>query len=302
MHILTTGRYVRPLTAALVSLFLALLIAGPVLAKPKAILVAGDIAAGTMTSQEAATAALIERRSGLVMTAGDNVQQDGTYQEFLAYYHPTWGQFKGRTRPTPGNHDYDTPGAVGYFRYFGERGGPHERGYYTLKVGGWRVFALNSDACKVGCGPGNAQYTWLKARLAESRDRCTLAVWHHPRFSSGFHGDDPMVAPLVRLLYKHGAEIIVNGHDHDYERLAPARPSGEVDAKFGIRQFIVGTGGAEMRGEGAQAAAHSRVFQSTDWGVLKLTLEGGSYSWRFLPIAGQTFEDQGDGTCHGKPG
>jgi len=272
-------------------------------ADPKTVLLAGDIAYGTADSREAETADLVKSRSGLVITAGDNAYPAGTYQEFRDYYRPTWGRFLGRTRPTPGNHDYRTPGAAGYFKYFGRRAGPAGRGYYSFKAGSWRVFGLDSEVCKTstGCGPGSPQFKWLKKKLTGSRERCTLAIWHTPRFSSGQHGDDPRVGPLLRLLYKNGAEVVVNGHEHDYERMAPARHTGTVDRKYGIRQFIVGTGGAPLRAKGTTAAPHSRVFQADTWGVLQLKLRWNSYNWRFLPIEGQSFEDSGKGRCHGKP-
>lgn len=271
-------------------------------AGPKTVLLAGDIAYGTAESKEAETADLVESRSGLVITAGDNAYPLGTKEQFLAYYAPTWGRFRSRTRPTPGNHDYGTPGATGYFKYFRWRAGPSGRGYYSFKAGSWRVFALDSEACKTsaGCGPGSPQFKWLKEKLAGSRERCTLAVWHTPRFSSGEHGGEPRVGPLQRLLYKNGAEIVVNGHDHNYERMAPARHTGAIDRKYGIRQFVVGTGGAPLRAKGA-TAPQSRVFQADTWGVLQLKLRPDSYNWKFLPIEGQSFEDSGKGRCHGRP-
>jgi hypothetical protein len=267
------------------------------------VLLAGDIADGTPESREADTAALVAARRGLVVTTGDNAYDSGTYEEFLTKYDPTWGRFLERTRATPGNHEYFTPGAAGYFRYFGERAGPAGRGYHTFRAGTWRVVSLDSESCKAagGCGPGTAQHTWLKRLLARTTERCTLAVWHSPRFSSGYHGDEPRVAPLLELLYRDGAEIVVNGHEHWYERLAPARPDGRVDGRHGIRQFVVGTGGAELRGPGDRTAAHSRVFEARTWGVLQLRLHEDSYAWRFLPVAGQTFTDAGSGRCHGRP-
>jgi hypothetical protein len=277
-------------------------------AEARTILIAGDIAGGTATSQEHATADLVASRAGLVMTAGDNAYPQGSPEDFETRYEPTWGRFRQRTRPTPGNHDYETPGAAGYFDYFGTRAGPRRpdgrgRGYYAFRHGAWLVLALDSEAClrRSGCRRDSAQHRWLRRKLAGSGARCALAVWHRPPYSSGHHGNEPAVRPLHRLLYRHGVEILVTGHDHDYERLAPARPDGTPDARFGIRQFVVGTGGADLRPAGPRAAAHSRAFQSTVHGILRLTLRSGGYDWAFLPTAGAAFEDRGSGRCHGRP-
>jgi hypothetical protein len=279
-----------------------------VLADGRVVLVAGDIAGGTATSREAATAALVLGQRGLVMTAGDNAYPDGSLSAFRSRYDPTWGRFRGRTRPTPGNHEYRTKAAAGYFDYFGWRAGPRlrsgdGRGYYRFMVGTWLVLALDSEDCvrRVGCGRSSPQYRWLADELAASRARCTLAVWHRPPFSSGLHGDKPALRPLLRLLHRHGTELLVTGHDHDYERFAPARPDGTIDRAFGIRQFVVGTGGADLLPRGSDAPSHSRVFQSTVHGVLKLTLRDRGYDWRFLPVVEGAFSDRGSGRCHGRP-
>lgn len=175
------------------------------------------------------------------MTAGDNVYQKGSWGRFRDCYAPTWGRFRDRTRPTPGNHDWAVPGAAGYFKYFGALAGPAGRGYYAFDAGTWRVYALSGDCWAVGgCQGGSAQYRWLKASLAAHPAACVLAVWHEPRFSSGPHGSATAVRPLLKLLYAAGAEIVVNGHDHEYERFAPASPNGAADPVHGIRQFVVG--------------------------------------------------------------
>ena len=277
--------------------------AGPVSAEPRIVLVAGDIAKGTAASGEEQTARLVERRKGLVMTVGDNAYEDGTLAEFYEHYEPTWGRFMNRTRPTPGNHDYYSPGAQGYFDYFGWRAGPRRRGYYSLKQGNWWIYALDSEVCEtdVGCGPGSPQYRWLKRKLAKDNAFCSMAVFHTPLYSSGMHGNEPRVRPLVKLLYKAGAELIVNGHEHDYERFAPARPWGKTDWKKGVQQIIVGTGGAPLRARGPKKVTHSRVFSAKAWGVLKLGLSRKSYTWKFLPVEGETFTDKGERRCHGRP-
>jgi alkaline phosphatase len=275
---------------------------------PRVILVAGDIAKGTPTSQEHATADLVAARSGLVMTAGDNAYESGTLEEFRTFYHPSWGRFLDRTRATLGNHEYRTPGAAGYFAYFGWRAGPRRAdgsgvGYYAFKHGPWLVLALDSETCrrKPGCGPRSAQHRWLRRKLAEVPARCSLAVWHRPPYSSGVQSNDRHVLPLLRVLYENGVDILVNGHDHHYERFAPARPDGTRDRRFGVRQFIVGTGGAPLRPRGSDVPAHSEVFGSDVHGVLKLTLRHGRYDWQFLPVTEGAFSDSGSGRCHGEP-
>jgi alkaline phosphatase len=302
-HTMTRSPQLRHVALVLVSLVLVVSVAGPAAAKPITVLIAGDIAMGTADSGEELTAQLIEQRKGLVITAGDNAYESGTLAEFRVHYAPTWGRFLERTRATPGNHEYYTPGARGYFDYFGWRAGPERLGYYSLKVGDWRIYALDSEVCEldVGCGPGSPQYTWLKKTLAKPAARCSLAVYHTPLFSSGFHGNEPRVRPLYRLLYEAGVELIVNGHEHDYERLAPARPDGRIDSKKGVHQIIAGTGGAPLRPKGAREAAHSRLYSDDAWGVLELRLKQRSYTWTFLPVEGETFTDRGTRSCHGKP-
>ncbi len=293
----------RPFVLLLSLVLLGAVTAGPAAAEPRTVLIAGDIAYGTAGSGEALTARLVERHGGLVITAGDNAYQKGTRAEFESYYAPTWGRFLFRTRATPGNHEYKTPGAAGYYDYFRWRAGPDRRGYYSMKVGNWRVYALNSETCKTaeGCGPGSPQYTWLRKSLASHGAFCSMAVFHTPRFSSGYHGDDKRVRPLYKLLHKAGAELIVTGHEHNYERMAPTRPDGTIDWKKGVQQIIVGTGGAPLRPEGAAKAPQSRVFSDDAWGVLRLRLFKSSWSWKFLPVEGETFTDKGSRKCHGKP-
>lgn len=271
---------------------------GAGIADPQTVIVAGDIAGCDWTG-DSETAALISRLPGLVMTAGDDAYPAGTPEQFTACYGPTWGAFRSRTRPVPGNHDHVTPGAAGYFGYFGRRAGPPGRGYYAFDLGSWRIYALDSVCSAVGgCGRGDPQLEWLRADLAARPHACVLAVWHHPRFSSGPHGDAVWVAGLTRVLYQAGAEIVVNGHDHVYERFAPARPNGDADPVRGIRQFIVGTGGAALYGFGTAPSPTSEVRDASTHGVLRLTLGEGSYAWEFLPTEAGGFTDSGTGTCH----
>jgi hypothetical protein len=260
--------------------------------------VAGDIA-GCSFRSDSATARLIADQEGIVMTAGDNVYDRGTLATYRDCYGPTWGRFLQRTYPVPGNHDYATVGAADYFTYFGRRAGPRGRGYYAFTAGSWRVYALDSD-CEAGggCREGTAQHRWLKADLAAHPTACSMAVMHHPTFSSGPHANHVDTMPLVRVLYRAGVEIIVNGHDHIYERFAPARPWGQIDIQHGIRQFIVGTGGAGLYPFRAGRPPHSQRRQNREHGVLRLELGTEAYAWRFLPVPPGTFSDQGAGTCH----
>jgi hypothetical protein len=230
------------------------------------------------------------------------VYPNGTATEFTNCYNPTWGRHKARTRPVPGNHEYLTANASGYYGYFGSAAGDPAKGYYSFDLANnWHAIALNSECAAVGgCGTGSAQATWLANDLAANASEHVIAYWHHPRFSSGTHGNDPSTQAFWDLLYQHGAEIVLVGHDHNYERFAPQDPFGTADSEFGITQFVVGTGGAPTRAMSA-AAANSESFNGSTWGVLKLTLGTSSYGWQFVPVAGKTFTDTGTGVIHGQP-
>ncbi len=260
---------------------------------------AGDIADCTLTQDEA-TATLLDGIAGTVFTAGDNAYPNGTTGDFAGCYGPTWGRHKARTMPAIGNHEYLTPGAAPYFAYFGAAAGDPSKGYYSFDIGMWHAVMLNSNCAVVSCAAGSAQETWLRADLAASSTTCTIAIWHHPRFSSGTHGNDSAVQPFWDALYAGGADVVVNGHDHDYERFSPQTPAGTADPTFGIREFIAGTGGKSLRAF-ATTAANSEAKDASTWGVLKLTLRASSYDYAFVPIAGQTFTDAGSGSCHGIP-
>lgn len=249
---------------------------------------AGDIARCDSTRDQA-TARLIDGMVGTVFTTGDNAYPSGTAQQFADCYDPAWGGFRGRTRPSPGNHDYATAGASGYFGYFGPRAGPDARGYYAYDLGSWRVYSLNSEQIS------DAQLAWLEADLADNPSRCSLAYWHRPRFSSGYHGNDPDVQPFWKALYAAGVEVILNGHDHDYERFAPQRPNGERHW-LGIREFVVGTGGTGLRAF-SEIKPHSLARQTSVHGVLKLRLGDGEYRWRFVSVDG-SWTDTGSARCH----
>ncbi len=259
---------------------------------------AGDIATCDSTA-DSRTAALVERYPGTVFTLGDNVYPDGRRTDFDRCYAPTWGRFKNRTRPAVGNHEYHTSGAAGYFDYFGPAAGPRGRGYYSYDLGAWHVVVLNTNCGKVpgGCATGSPQQRWLRADLAASPARCTVAIMHAPLFTSArAHGPATETRPLVQTLYDARAEVMLAGHNHMYERFAPQTPAGRRDDARGIRAFVVGTGGAGLYPVG-KVAPNSEVRNSRTFGVLRLQLSAGSYRWSFLHTAG-TFNDNGTGTCH----
>ncbi|MGQ0837849.1 CBM96 family carbohydrate-binding protein [Actinokineospora sp.] len=254
---------------------------------------AGDIAAsGTGDNQ---TADLLDGIPGTVFTTGDNVYNNGTASEFTTYYNPTWGRHKSRTRPSPGNHDYNTSGATGYYNYFGANAGPSGQGYYSYDLGNWHVVSLNSEVSK---SVGSPQEQWLRADLAATTKPCTIAYWHKPRFTSGLnHAPDTSTGPLVQALYDFNAEVIVTGHNHHYERFAPMTPNGSPDTARGIRHFVAGMGGVGFYGFGT-IAPNSEARNNNTFGVLKFTLHANAYDWQFVPVAGKTYSDSGTTACH----
>jgi len=254
---------------------------------------AGDIA-DCGSSGDDATAALLDGIPGTVFTAGDNAYNDGSAAQFAQCYEPTWGRHQARTRPSPGNHDYRTSGAAGYYAYFGASAGDAGVGYYSFDLGEWHIISLNSN---VSMSAGSAQEQWLRADLAATTHACVLAYWHHPRFSSGEHGSSTGPRPLWQALYDFGADVVLAGHDHNYERFAPQTPDGVRDDARGIRQFVVGTGGVGFRSVSAPIA-NSETTNDDTFGVLKLTLSAGGYTWEFVPVAGATYRDAGAATCH----
>ena len=255
---------------------------------------AGDIAVCGDNDDEA-TAKLLDDIAGTVFTTGDNAYDEGTHSEFSRCYHPTWGRHKARTRPVPGNHDYETSGAAGYFRYFGDAAGDPGKGYYSYDLGAWHIVVLNSN---VSMSAGSSQERWLKTDLAASSKRCTVALWHHPRFSSGTkHGNDSRSQAIWNVLYDAGAELVLVGHEHNYERFAPQTATGVADSARGVRQIVIGTGGRGFYPFGTPLPT-SEVRHTGTFGVLKLTLSDGSYDWEFVPVAGKSFTDSGTDTCH----
>ncbi|MFC0254638.1 metallophosphoesterase family protein [Massilia consociata] len=269
---------------------------------------AGDIARckhpDPRWSGAAATATLVENLlradpQSAVLTLGDHTYPKGTAAEFRDCYGPTWGRFRDRTWPTPGNHEYATPGARPYFAYFGERAGSAGRSYYSVRLGSWQVISLDSNLKGAAHA---AQLDWLRAELARAPSRCTLAFWHHPAFTSGGHRQSGWMRDAFALLHAAGVEILLSGHDHDYERFAPQDATGKLDRARGVRQFVVGTGGAYAT-PFLRILDNSEVREASFDGVLALRLLDGAYEWRFLPAdpgrvpAGARL-DHGRGRCH----
>lgn len=258
---------------------------------------AGDIARCN-DGRDDATAALLDHIDGTVFTVGDNAYDNGSATDYAQCYAPSWGRHRARTRPTPGNHEYQTAGAAGYFGYFGAAAGDPAQGYYSYDLGEWHVIALNSE---VAIDSTSAQVQWLRGDLASHPNTCTLAYWHRSRFSSGAdHGSSPDLGPIWTELYAAGVDVVVSGHDHIYERFAPQTPAAAPDTAFGIRQFVAGTGGDAADALGT-VAANSEVRRTGVSGVLAFALSSGRYAWHFVPVAGQTFADSGSGSCHGAP-
>jgi acid phosphatase type 7 len=263
------------------------------------VLAAGDIASCSSTGDEATAALLDARPNAVVHTLGDNVYESGTAAEFANCYDPSWGRHKGRTRPALGNHEYGVFRAGGYYGAFGAAAGEPPLGWYSYDLGSWHVVVLNSNCEAVGCAFGGTQERWLREDLAAHPAGCTLAVWHHPRWSSGTtHGPTPAVAPLYLALYEAGVEILLSGHEHNYERFVPLNPAGQPDTAQGVRQFVVGTGGRSHYPFGPPAPG-SEVRNDDTYGLIALTLRSNSYQWQFVPEAGKTFTDSGSYNCHG---
>ena len=259
---------------------------------------AGDIADCSDLAGAEATAKLLEANPGTVMALGDLAYPNGTAEDFKCY-DKTWGRVKNRTRPAVGNHEFHSVDANYYFQYFGAAAGDPKSGYYSYELGSWHIVVLNSECAQVGgCGAGSPEEKWLRSDLAAHPVGCTLAYFHKPRFSSGLnHGNDPEVGAFWQALYDYNAELILNGHDHDYERFAPQDPNGKWDPKRGIREFVVGTGGKNLREFGLHKA-NSELRNNNAFGVLKLTLKATGYDWEFIPEAGKSFADSGSGNCH----
>lgn len=263
---------------------------------------AGDIADCRRVPPErsgaAETAALIESElarnsQGIVLSLGDHTYPNGHPSEFEHCYRETWGKFKERTYPAPGNHEYRTPGAAGYFEYFGPVAGEKQKGYYRFEAGGWQIISLNSNLRGAAF---SEQLSWLKSTLAQDRAHCTVAFWHHPVYSSGNHGSEEIMEPAWRMLADANVELVLSAHDHHYERFAPMNADGRRDDAQGTRQFVVGTGGARLT-KLRFFRRHSEVTGNSSHGVLKLALQPGTYTWEFLPTKAAMQVDRGAGSC-----
>ena len=239
------------------------------------------------------TARLLESIPGTVMALGDLAYPSGSVNDFAACYEPTWGRVKSRTRPAPGNHDYETQQAAPYYAYFGENAGPSGLGYYSYRAGAWLVLSLNSN---IPAGPDSPQAAWVRTTLAANPTACTLAYWHHPLFSSGPNGDTAVMRDIWSILQQGGADVVITAHDHLYERFAPQDAGGRADPRRGLREFVVGTGGAHLYSPKA-IRPNSEVISSTH-GVLKLTLKAETYDWQFVPVPGKSFTDSGSAQCN----
>jgi hypothetical protein len=304
-------------TSALAILALALA-TPPARAADPVIAAAGDIACdpadpyyynglgdATHCRQKYVSNLLVNAGLAAVLPLGDLQYDSASLADFQASYHPSWGRVKSITHPALGNHE---PGnATGYFDYFngkrvrsgpaGERG----KGYYSFNIGTWHLIALNSNCARVSCSAGSAQERWLRADLAANQTTCTLAYWHHPRFSSGHDGNNTVMQPIWKALYDGGAEVVLSGHSHNYERFYPMNANGRRDKARGIREFVVGTGGAFFTGI-SSPKPNSEVRQNTTYGVLEVTLSPASYTWKFLPEGSKKFSDSGTEPCHGPAG
>jgi hypothetical protein len=267
---------------------------------------AGDIASCKNPEGSLATAKLIEQIPGTVFAAGDLAYEAGSAAEFQNCYGPSWGRFKDRTKPAPGNHEYVEPSAHAYFEYWGPQAGPAGKGYYSFDLGGWHIVALNTN-CYVkamgGCTVGSAQEKWLRQDLAQHSNACIIAYGHHALFSSGVfkkHALHPELKSLWQDLYAAHADLVLAGHEHSYERFGAQDPDGKADPEHGIREIVVGTGGRNHDLLGF-ATPNSEVRDWQTFGVLKLTLAPGKYTWEFIPEEGKTFRDSGSGVCHNQP-
>lgn len=253
------------------------------------ILAAGDI--GECGFGALKTGLLLDKLPGTLLALGDLAYFQGSTVNFRDCYDPAWGRHIDRTRPVPGNHEYETPGASSFYDYFGGLAGPRGLGYFAFTAGPWRIIGLNSE---LPMGPGSPQNLWLRDELASNRQGCAMAYWHRPLFSSGPNGNNPDTRELWRTLSEFGADVVLNAHDHLYERFAPQDLDGKASST-GIRQFTAGTGGAHLYTPGAPKP-NSQVRVSA-YGILKMTLTPSGYQWEFLSVD-NTVLDSGSGVCH----
>jgi hypothetical protein len=258
--------------------------------QPAVILAAGDIAGCAEWYKDEATAKMLADMSGTILPLGDLVYQDATRWQFRNCYDASWGRLLSRSRPVPGNHEYRTDEAGPYYEYFGERAGPAGKGYYTYTLGSWRIYSLNSER-NIG-----QQTTWLRNQLRDNPSKCVLAYWHKPLYTSGPVAPTPEVRPLFNELWKARAEVVLNGHNHSYERFDPQDADGNYRAQ-GVRQFVIGTGGAQLEPPTGPRARNSKLLYVEGWGALQMRLKTDEYSWRFVPVPGSPKADSGSVKC-----
>lgn len=268
----------------------------PGLPAPAVLFAVGDVG-DCNTTADTETAKLLDGSTDPIALLGDIGYPNGSASDLANCFGQPWGRHKSRVRPAPGNHEYLTSGASAYFQYFGAAAGTAGKGYYSYQVGSWHVVALNSNCTKVSCGAGSAQEQWLRQDLAAHPAACTLAYWHHPRYNSGHHGNATNMTALWKALMDFGADVVLTGHEHGYQRWKPMNESN-VQLASGITEFIVGTGGTDLVAFSGSKPANVVVRDASTPGVLRLTLRPDGYDWRFLPIAGKTFSDQGSAGCH----
>jgi acid phosphatase type 7 len=284
------------------------LVAAPARAQTVDLLLAGDIAECDLPGA-AATAALLDDLPGRILALGDLAYPGGSARDFRKCYEPTWGRHKARTWPLPGNHDYGRARGADYHDYWGARAGERDKGYYAFDYGAWRIIMLNSN---LGREARKEQQTWLARDLDATRARCVLAAWHHPLFSTGPHGYNSQMLPEYRLLEAGGASVVVAGHDHNYERFAPLNSKGDYSFADGLHNFVVGTGGGQLRqrpfrdplsviAKPRPGEMQSKFFQATTHGVLRLRLAAESFAWEFLPAPADTPLDTGEANCRRRP-
>ena len=257
---------------------------------------AGDISVCDYETDDA-TAALLENIPDLIFTLGDTQYNGSSYEKYMNCFDKSWGAYKDRMIPVVGNHEYEDENAAGFYDYFANEMDPDRLGYYSMDIGAWHVIVLNSQCGAVGgCDEKSPQVQWLVNDLENDSHLCTLALWHHPRFSTGYHESDATLDTIWRTMVAYDVELVLNGHDHNYERFAPMDGDGNIDLSDGTRMIIVGTGGADLRPQYLENLA-SVVYNNSTHGVLQLKLEYGTYSWEFIPVEGSTFSDSGWGYC-----
>jgi hypothetical protein len=240
------------------------------------------------------------RDIGTIAALGDLAYENGSLDDFNTCYQSSWGTLRSLTKPTPGDLEYQTTGAAGYFGYWGRRAGSPARSWYSYDIGSWHIISLNSNCRFVGgCQAGSPQERWLRKDLAAHKTRCTLAYWHHPRFSGGQVTNDDEMQPFWQALYDYKADVVLSAHAHNYQRFAPQSPTGVADPPRGIREFVVGTGGHHVL-QPVAAIANTEAMHDSDWGVLVLTLRDTGYDWSFFPVVGSPglFHDLGSEDCH----